>query len=63
HKFTLSSALDGLPHHAEPVPIFPSVLGLQNLCSFASTPSLVATMKALAFLEQKGSKKGTDLFK
>ena len=35
HKFTLNSALDGLPNHAEPAPIFPSVLGPQNLCSFA----------------------------
>jgi hypothetical protein len=35
HKFILSSAFDGTPHHAEPAPIFPSVLSPQNLCSFA----------------------------
>lgn len=35
HKFILSSAFDDTPHHAEPAPIFPSVLSPQNLCSFA----------------------------
>lgn len=53
HKFTLSSALDGAPHHAEPAPIFPSILVLQNLCRIASIPGLVATMRALQFRDAR----------